>query len=220
MRFTHRLKTTPRSTPGSKRASALGTTLAGALLLSTQPAVADDVAAREQAARSAAQAFVQELGGALQQEMKRGGPEQAIEVCRDLAPKIAGEISRANGWQVTRVGTRVRNPMLGLPDAWESQVLSDFEARAAAGESYAPMAHSEVVEIGGAEHFRFMKAMPVQEACLTCHGSAKRIPDGVKAKLASAYPHDRATGYEAGDLRGAISIIQPMSIPLPVAETN
>lgn len=200
--------------PFNNRLSALRALIGGGILLAALPALADEMTAREQAARAAATAFVQELGGALQREIKQGGPENAILVCRDLAPKIAGEISRANGWQVTRVGTRVRNPMLGMPDDWESGVLRDFEARAAAGEAYAKMDHSEVVEIGGAEHFRFMKAIPAQDACLTCHGPAKRIDAGVKARLENAYPHDRATGYQAGDLRGAISIIQPLSIPL------
>lgn len=192
-----------------------------ALLCAAQPTLAEDMAAREQAARAAAGGFVQQLGGALKEEMQKGGPDHAILVCRDLAPQIAGEISRANGWRVTRVGTRVRNPMLGLPDAWESQVLADFAARAAKGEKYPDMAFGEVVEIGGARHYRFMKAIPVQEACLKCHGTPEQIPDTVKAKLADAYPHDRATGYQVGDLRGAVSIIQPLDIPLmPAASGN
>lgn len=192
--------------------------IAGGMLLGTLPAQADDMAAREQAARAATGGFVQKLGGALKQEMEKGGPDHAILVCRDLAPQIAGEISRANGWQVTRVGTRVRNPMLGLADDWESKVLADFAARAAKGEKYPDMAFGEAVEIGGARHYRFMKAIPMQEACLKCHGSAEQIPDTVKAKLASAYPHDRAVGYQVGDLRGAVSIIQPLDIPLVAAE--
>lgn len=190
------------------------TLIIGTLLGGTGAFAADDLAAREQAARAAAGQFVQKLGGALKQEMQKGGPEQAILVCRDLAPQIAGELSRANGWRVTRVGTRVRNPMLGMPDDWESKVLSDFAARAAKGEKYPDMAFGEVVNFGGNPHYRFMKAIPVQEACLSCHGSAEQIPPGVKAKLAGAYPHDRATGYRVGDLRGAVSIIQPLDIPL------
>lgn len=196
----------------------LSTLIAGSVLSSAGALAADDLAAREQAARAAAGAFVQKLGGALKAELAKGGPDNAILVCRELAPQIAGEISRANGWQVTRVGTRVRNPMLGLPDAWESQVLADFAARAAKGEKYPDMTHGEVVDIGGARHYRFMKAIPVQEACLKCHGSADQIPDSVKAKLAETYPHDRATGYKVGDLRGAVSIIQPLDIPLAAAQ--
>jgi hypothetical protein len=41
------------------------------------------------------------------------------------------------------------------------------------------------------------------------------IPAGVRAKLATEYPMDRATGYREGELRGAVSIKQPMDIPLP-----
>lgn len=190
------------------------TLIAAAVCVAAGAAIADDIVAREQAARAASDAFVQELGGALKREMHKGGPERAITVCRDLAPQIAGELSRANGWQVTRVGTRVRNPMLGQADDWEHKVLSDFEARAARGEKYADMAVGEVVDIGGASHYRFMQAIPMQQACLTCHGSAEQIPAGVKARLASAYPHDRATGYRVGELRGAVSIIQPLDIPL------
>lgn len=188
--------------------------IAGTVFLATGAGAADDLAVREMAARAAAGSFVQQLGGALKEEMQKGGPDHAILVCRDLAPQIAGEISRANGWRVTRVGTRVRNPMLGLADDWERQVLADFADRAAKGEKYPEMVFGEVVDIGGAQHYRFMKAIPVQEACLKCHGSPEQIPDTVKAKLASAYPHDRATGYQVGDLRGAVSIIQPLDIPL------
>lgn len=196
--------------PG-KRISTLFLT---ALLFGSSPVLAEDLAAREQAARKAAGELVKKLGGALKQEMKSGGPGKAIMVCRDLAPQIAGEISRANGWQVTRVGTRVRNPMLGLADDWERKVLANFAARAAKGEKYKDIAFGEVLEFGGAKHYRFMKAIPVKQGCLGCHGSAEQIPDGVKARLASNYPHDRATGYQVGELRGAVSIVQPLAIPL------
>lgn len=185
-----------------------------AILMSATPAMADDVSARKEAARMATGKFVKQLGGELKKEMKANGPASAITVCRDLAPQIAGEISRENGWQVTRVGTRVRNPMLGLPDSWESKVLDDFAARAAKGEDYKDMAHSEVVAVGDEKYYRFMKAIPVKPACLSCHGSDKQIPGAVQAKLDKDYPHDRATGYKPGELRGAVSIMQPLSIPL------
>jgi hypothetical protein len=184
------------------------------LIFTSTPILAEDLEAREQAASKAAGELVKKLGAALKQEMMTGGPDKAIMVCRDLAPQIAGEISRANGWQVTRIGTRVRNPMLGMADDWESKVLTDFEARAAKGEKYQDIAFGEVVEFGGAEYYHYMKAIPMQAACLSCHGKAEQIPDGVKAALASNYPHDRATGYQVGELRGAISIVQPLDIPL------
>lgn len=185
--------------------------------ISSAPVMADELAERKAAARMATANFVKQLGGELKKEMKANGPASAITVCRDLAPQIAGEISRENGWQVTRVGTRVRNPMLGLPDSWESKVLDDFAARATKGEDYKDIAHSEVVQIGDEKYYRFMKAIPMQPACLSCHGSDKEIPGAVQAKLDKDYPHDRATGYKPGELRGAVSIMQPLSIPLSKA---
>jgi hypothetical protein len=176
---------------------------------------ADELAEREQAARAAASELLVQLGGALKREMGGGGPEAAISVCRDLEPQISGAISRAKGWRMTRVGTRVRNPLLGLPDAWESSTLAEFEKRAAGGEPYQDMVAAEVVEEGGKRYYRFMKAIAVKPVCLACHGSEDTIPAGVRAKLATEYPMDRASGYREGELRGAVSIKQPMDIPLP-----
>ena len=174
----------------------------------------DEIEQREQASREAAAQLLKQLGGALKKEMSDGGPGAAISVCRDLAPQISGTISRANGWRMTRVSNRVRNPLLGMPDAWELNALSEFEKRAGQGESYQHMEAGEVVEEGGARYYRFIKAIAVKPVCLVCHGSKDTIPAGVKAKLASDYPADRATGYQAGELRGAVSIKQPMAIPL------
>lgn len=173
-----------------------------------------EVEQREQRAAAATMGFMQQLGGALQKEMKEGGPGQAIDVCRDLAPGIAGELSRENGWRVTRVGTRVRNPLLGTPDAWEQQVLKDFKVRAAEGEALADMSFSAVVEEPDGRYFRYMKAIPVQTACLNCHGPAQKIAQGVQKRLAVHYPMDRALDYQEGELRGAVSIKQPMDLPL------
>jgi hypothetical protein len=55
-----------------------------------------------------------------------------------------------------------------------------------------------------------MKALPVAPLCVTCHGSADKMPAGIKARLAKEYPHDRATGYAPGQLRGAISVKRPL----------
>ena len=174
----------------------------------------DEIDQREQASRQAAAQLLKQLGGALKKEMSDGGPGAAISVCRDLAPQISGTISRANGWRMTRVSNRVRNPLLGMPDAWELNALSEFEKRAGQGESYQHMEAGEVVEEGGVRYYRFMKAIAVKPVCLVCHGDEKTIPAAVKAGLAADYPMDRATGYQQGELRGAVSIKQPMAIPL------
>jgi mono/diheme cytochrome c family protein len=40
--------------------------------------------------------------------------------------------------------------------------------------------------------------------CTSCHGTAERVPDDVKAFLRAAYPGDNAFGFAEGDLRGFV----------------
>jgi hypothetical protein len=186
---------------------------AGCLLLPCLAQAQDELAARQQAASTVAAGFLQQLQSELQRELANG-PAEAATICRDIAPLLASQLSRQNGWQVTRVGTRVRNPLLGLPDAWERKVLNDFATRQEQGEELANLTHGEVVEFEGRLEYRYMKAIGVQPACLTCHGSAEQIPQTVQNSIAQFYPQDQAVGYAIGELRGAVSIRQPLEVPL------
>ena len=188
--------------------------IAGLALGANSAMAQEDTAARADAAKQAVMTFAKELSGALKAELEKGGPASAIGVCSDIAPAIANRISLEKGWKVTRIGTRVRNPMIGTPDAWEQQVLAEFQARAAKGESYKKMSYGEVVAEPGGRYFRFMKAIPVQAVCGACHGKAEHIAEQVRAALSERYPHDQAVDYQVGDLRGAFSIKQPLSSSL------
>jgi hypothetical protein len=46
-------------------------------------------------------------------------------------------------------------------------------------------------------------AVPV---CLNCHGPGETINPEVRKVLSARYPEDQATGFQDGDLRGAISV--------------
>lgn len=157
-------------------------------------------------ASAIADRFQQELGGRLQAAIRDGGPADAVRVCRDEAPAIAARLSRETGWQVKRVGTRVRNPQSGLPDAWEQQRLQEFSRDLQAGaEARVPSRFESVTEPGG-RYQRYARAIVVAPPCLTCHGDTRTQPEALRAALAADYPHDRATGYAVGDLRGAFSL--------------
>ncbi len=173
-------------------------------------AATTEMAEREQAARQATQAFLQQLGGALKQQVDKGGPASAVPVCSEIAPGIASKLSRDNGWQVKRVGTRVRNPMIGTPDVWEQKTLTQFAKRAARGEKFDDMTYSEVVKEPNGRYFRFAKAIGVQPQCVGCHGAKDQLAPQVAETLARDYPHDQAIGYKPGELRGAVSIKQPL----------
>ena len=191
-------------------AAALGTGVVPTVTLAASPGDAADVQPRVDAARATAGAFLQQLGSTMKREMQAGGPAAAMKVCREVAPRAANDISLEKGWKVIRVGTRVRNPMLGTPDAWEQRVLLEFEQRAAQGEKFDDMTQVEVVEEPSGKSLRFMKAIGLAPQCVVCHGSPDQIPDSVRAELDAMYPHDRAVNYRPGDLRGAVSIKQPL----------
>ncbi len=70
--------------------------------------------------------------------------------------------------------------------------------------------YAEIVAEPNGKYFRFMKAIPVQDQCLVCHGDKNNLQPEVKALLNERYPHDQATGYKVGDLRGAVSIKRPL----------
>jgi len=172
-------------------------------------ALAQSTEQRHQAAEAASKTFLQKLGRTMKAEMQSNGPVAAIKVCEDMAPEIAADISREKGWKVTRLGTRVRNPMLAMPDVWEQKVLANFQERANKGEALKNMTYSELTTEPNGKYFRFMKAIGVKPLCLTCHGSQADIPKEVKALLQERYPHDQAIDYKPGNLRGAVSIKQP-----------
>lgn len=161
-------------------------------------------------ARAVAARLLQEVGGALRTEMERSGPERSILVCKYSSPEVASELSRAMGWRIARVSLRPRNPAQGTPDAWEQGVLIEFDRRARSGEKPETLEHAEVVKEAQGSYFRYMKALPVREPCLACHGPAARIGAATKARLAAEYPFDKATGYHVGEVRGAVTIKRPL----------
>ncbi|MGZ8256281.1 MAG: Tll0287-like domain-containing protein [Gallionella sp.] len=174
----------------------------------TSNVLADELSQYQSEARAVAMPFLKKLAAANQQAVSEGGHESAVKVCKDIAPAMAGETSRQTGWKLTRVSLKVRNPLLGTADAWEQKQLQAFAERAAQGEKAETLEASEIVQEPAGKSYRFMKAIVLQPGCVACHGTA--IPDDVQARLHSDYPHDQATGYSAGQIRGAVSIKRPL----------
>ena len=161
-------------------------------------------------ARQAISAFSTELMARFKEAMMNGGPVNAINVCSEIAPEIASSISRDTGWMVRRVTTRTRSP-LATPDNWELEELRLFEKGLAKGTPAAGLETSRVKrESGNREYFRYMKAIvlppPDIAPCMACHGDWETLDPAIQEILNTQYPHDRATGYSPGELRGAFSV--------------
>lgn len=155
-------------------------------------------------ARDLAKQFAGQLQPALGAAMKAGGPVNALGVCQTKAPEIAQSLSDHSGWDVKRVSLKNRSAD-SEPDAWEIKVLTRFDLQRADGADPTKMEYSEVVQEKGQKTFRYMKAVVIGEGqpCLHCHGT--NLNEDVKQRLAELYPHDKATGYKVGQVRGAFS---------------
>lgn len=143
-----------------------------------EPGAADGVAA-----------FRTRLQAELKEAMARG-PEHAITVCRERAPRIAAE-SGSETLQLGRSSRRLRNPA-NAPAAWVEEVLEFYASHP---EDRAPRTVALPDGRSG-----YAEPIVVQPLCLVCHGET--IAPAVQKKLTELYPRDRATGYREGDFRG------------------
>lgn len=155
--------------------------------------------------REAAQNFSQTLGKTLKTQIESGGVDSAIGVCKEVAPALAKQNSDYNR-TVKRVSLKPRNQIIGIPNVWEKEVLNRFDEDAIQKADLTQLETTKVVESSDGKWFYYMKAIPTQSMCLKCHGQSNDIPNGVKILLSKEYPLDQATGYFAGQVRGAISI--------------
>ncbi len=179
--------------------------LATMMFVGVTPALSDNTAAdMTPAAREA----IKGLGGALKEKlqaaMKDGGPIAALSVCNTEAPKIEKARSEASGMKVARTALKFRNPD-NAPDDFEKRVMEKFIADIKGGADAMKLDHAEVVETDGKKTFRYMKPiMTAGQPCLACHGS--ELKPEVSAKIKELYPNDQATGFSAGDMRGAFTV--------------
>lgn len=129
----------------------------------------------------------------LQQALKSGlaqGPAEAIQVCRVKAPDIADALSVA-GVRMGRSSHRLRNPENEAPD-WVRPIMQAYLDDPSSRSPQAVQLESD--------RWGYVEPIMVQPLCLTCHGS--ELAADIRLQIDELYPDDRATGFEAGDLRG------------------
>lgn len=172
----------------------------------TTPAVSADTlppAAAVARARSAADGLGKELQSKLFAALDSGGPAHAITYCADSAQALS-ERHASEGVYIRRVSLRVRNPV-NRPDSAEARELRRLDSLKQAG-----ALPGEVVRMGrlatGESVVEYIRPIVAQERCLACHGSRDQLAPAVRTLIQTRYPDDQATGYQAGDLRGMISV--------------
>lgn len=146
--------------------------------------------AQLESASGARNALMKGLMGELMGSIQASGPSGAIDVCSDLAPRLAKEIGTEHGLTIGRTSTKLRNPSNAAPE-WAASVIEELGPP----EKEVTVAHTD-------GRLGTLSPIFVMPACLACHGSAEELGPGVGEALAKSYPDDHAMGYAAGDLRG------------------
>lgn len=157
----------------------------------------------ERDAQAAIKDLSTHLKEALMSALQDGGPIEAISVCKLVAPTLADEVSKKYSLDIHRTSLRVRN-LDNEADSWETGVLQNFETQLKTGEAIQSLSFVEKIESELGYEWRYMKAIPTDKLCLSCHGSQIALP--VQKLIDKNYPSDMATGYKMGDIRGAFSV--------------
>jgi mono/diheme cytochrome c family protein len=169
------------------------------------------LAAGVEVADAAIGALQRRLSARLLEELQKGGPAQAIAVCRDEAQALTAETARAQGIRIGRTSHRLRNPGNAAPPWAEHLVAAGAGSKAASVEA-------AVVDLG--DRVGVVRPIATAAMCLQCHGPEERLSPEVRDFLGTAYPDDRAVGFAEGDLRGflwAEAPVQAAPAPLPAS---
>lgn len=177
------------SSPGS--GSAGGPSGSGASLSKEGAAIA--------AAKSAAGTLGTRLRTRLTDAMNNGGAANAVQVCSAEAQPMAEAVAKETGAKVGRSSLKLRNPKDAAPGWVQTWLLAQGDKKAEAVTGIEGVFDSPTGKVA-----RFLKPIAIEGACLSCHGDPAQMSEPVKAAIAPKYPEDKATGYQNGDLRGAL----------------
>lgn len=151
------------------------------------------------AARKTTDVFAAQLKAALTSALSDSGVVGAVEICSEMAPRIAGANS-ACGFEIKRTSLRFRNPQ-NAPDQFESGVLLRLEENFPLQDEFYSWSDADRKRV-----FRYLKSIKIVPLCQNCHGDPAGFDSALVTSIAARYPDDKATGYKNGDFRGAFSV--------------
>lgn len=140
-----------------------------------------------------------QLIGILSESLAAFGPEHTVEVCSELAPKIAEDVGYRYRVAVGRTSLRTRNANNFAP-LWAQDVVEANESE-------------EHIMLGPDDRVGLLTPIVTGELCTRCHGHVDTLEPSVIAAIQRHYPLDQATGFRTGDLRGWFWVDAPLIDP-------
>jgi len=121
-----------------------------------------------------------------------GGMEMCSASAIDMREKYNSSLPK--GSEVRRTALKYRNPK-NKPDTTDVSVMKKLKAD---NNFKKPL----VVDMG--DSYRVYKALPIHKACLTCHGSTKKMSPSMLKIIKEKYPNDLAVNFKEKDFRGVV----------------
>lgn len=181
-----------------KRTLLLSSLFASTLLLAETPATS------EMSVKQEGVKYIKMLGGTLKKELVgriQSDPTgaTAMHFCAEEAQKITKAVNTKlpEHASVRRTALKLRNDNNGA-DAQDLEVMKAYEAKINAG-TFSP---KDIQVVEGETVTKVYKPLATAPVCLKCHGS--NVSDEIQSKIKKYYPHDQATGFTKGSLRGVI----------------
>ena len=147
--------------------------------------------------------LLQTLGKNLKKEMKANGPIAAATFCTTKAYTLTEDVDKSYGEDISvkRISLQERNPA-NIAKGSEKEILEAMQS----------LSHNNVkmpeyfIERVNKDTYKYYRPLSInKKVCLKCHGNVTKNPK-LANYLQKTYPHDKATGYKMGDLRGAVVV--------------
>ncbi len=157
-----------------------------------QPIAPQDMNATQKAQQelvlSATNALASEMMGELTAALDSGSPDQAIGVCKTIAPAVAAQISEQFSLEIGRTSHKLRNPD-NFPPEWAEAFVRE-------------VAEQPIYVVGPNGELGALLPIRLKAECQMCHGPVETIDDEILTAVKASYPSDQAVGFAEGDLRG------------------
>jgi len=156
-----------------------------------------------QTGKEVSSTLLKTLGMNLKKEMKAGGPVAAASFCTTKAYELTESVDKKYGKEISvkRISLKERNPA-NKAVGNELTILDAMDKMQKSG----VVLPEYFVERVNKETYKYYRPLTInKQVCLKCHGDVSSNPK-LSSYLSKAYPHDKATGYQFGDLRGAVVV--------------
>jgi len=174
--------------PTTSEVLAPGTETAPGWTVVDKASLTEGQVAQLERAETAKKTLGTKLKERVSKEIAEKGLAESVDVCGCAAPPITQGVAREFGVEIGRTSFKLRNTDNKAP-VWMEPIraLRTDVPHLVAGPDGALGVTSPIW---------------VEDGCLKCHGPRAGLEPGVKEVLDGRFQEDRATGFEAGDLRG------------------